>query len=99
MTMFNEVPVAPHGPARPCAGLSSRVPPDGAGHSGHYGSPAPFVLGHGIDHFVGPLALNDLVLDEMGLAAHAESLQDAGRCGVPAVDPAEDAMQAQAVET
>ena len=40
----------------------------------------------GVDDLVGPLALDPLVLHQVGLAAHAEPLQDRRRRGVAGVD-------------
>src|SRR6266542_1435494 len=72
----------------------------GAGGAGGAGSRrvAPFGGEDGVDDLVGPLALDEFVLHEVCLAAHAESLQHSGRQGVTGVDPSLDAMQAQLVE-
>ena len=51
-----------------------------------------------VDQLALPLALHEGVLDEVGLAAHAEPLQDACRRGVAGIERAGHAVQAEVVE-
>ena len=59
---------------------------------------SPFVGQHGIDHLVGPLPLHPLVLHQVGLAPHAQALEDAGRRGVPGIDLSEDPVDPEFTE-
>src|SRR5215510_1688752 len=51
-----------------------------------------------VDQLVGPLALDELVLDQVRLAAHAVALHYPGGPEVTAVAPADDPVQVQAFE-
>src|SRR5919197_5475918 len=57
------------------------------------GSRSPFARQYGVDRLALPLALDPLVLSQLGLAAHAELFQDARGGGVARLQPAVDAVQ------
>jgi hypothetical protein len=59
----------------------------------------PLVFEHREDQFVGQFALDDLVLVEVRLLAHAETLHEARRSGVPTVTATDDpAVQVEVFE-
>ena len=51
-----------------------------------------------VDQLVGPLALDELVLDQVRLTAHAVALHHPGGRPVAAVAPADDPVQAKVME-
>src|SRR5262249_61422838 len=62
------------------------------------GGPLPLAPENRVDQLIGPLALDEFVLDQVRLTAHAVALHDPGRRPVAAVAPADDPVQAQALE-
>src|SRR5262249_26835652 len=85
----------------------SAEPTPALGRPGHRskasGSPAlpgalPLAPQDRVDQLVGPLALDELVLDKVCLAAHAVALHHPGGPEVAAIAPADDPVQVQAFE-
>src|SRR5437879_2834233 len=59
----------------------------------------PLALEDGVHQLALPLALDELVLDQVALAAHPDPLEDAGRGRVAYLQPADHAVQIEIVET
>src|SRR5581483_10332825 len=62
------------------------------------GGPAPLAVEHRVDELALPLALHELVLDQVRLAPHPELLEDAGGGAVPGLKATDHAVELEVFE-